>query len=279
MIEYYDYYPKNFLKEYIHKFWFVKGHIGYKLEKILPMPYIFLIVNLGEKYKLFNGIDIQNYEFKVGAWISGLQNKFIMIENPEITHNIGIEFYPGSVSCFTNLHQVNLTNKVQDTNLVFENDFTSLITKSNTGSSAEELFIELEKVLESLFKENLDKNFNIIKDSIKILDKDNGIKISDLAEQFGISKKHLTFLYEKYIGISPKKLKDLYKFHKIIEQIGSTKPSSWAEFSVRFNYHDQAHFTKVFKMFTGFTPNEYIEIMNKYGSGYLNFVALDKSNR
>src|SRR5690606_35230563 len=106
---------------------------------------------------------------------------------------------------------------------------------ASRNTDVNQLFIEMEEILLSLFKDGAQGSYPIIRSAINLIEQDNEIKLSELAKQLSISQKHLHSLFAKYLGITPKRLKDLYKFHKVIEHIGYNKPKSWSEISAAFN--------------------------------------------
>jgi AraC-like DNA-binding protein len=45
------------------------------------------------------------------------------------------------------------------------------------------------------------------------------------------------------------------------------------------DYYDQPHLIRVFKRFSGFTPTEYLHVVQSYGAEYATFVPLEEVDR
>jgi AraC-like DNA-binding protein len=96
--------------------------------------------------------------------------------------------------------------------------------------------------------------------SIEVLFKKGGNNsIKEICQQHNISRKHLNFLFQEYLGISPKILSSLNRFQSILRKICTAKPDKLTDIAYELNYFDQAHFNNDFKRFTGIKPNEYIK--------------------
>lgn len=83
--------------------------------------------------------------------------------------------------------------------------------------------------------------------------------IQNYAEVSGFSPRTINRWFTKEIGISPKKLCRIARFHTALSGLHSHKePGNYFD----FGYYDQAHFIKEFKEFTSITPEEYFKIVS-----------------
>jgi AraC-like DNA-binding protein len=76
----------------------------------------------------------------------------------------------------------------------------------------------------------------------------------------GMSQKHLIELFKQKVGCTPKELGRLYRFGDIVDGIDLTQPVDWTFVAHQFHYHDQSHFIRDFKKFTGNTPTDYLRL-------------------
>ena len=97
------------------------------------------------------------------------------------------------------------------------------------------------------------------------------LAIRDLAEQIGITQKHLITQFEKVVGLRPKSFARVAKFNRVLKTIEETKQVEWTSIAYECGYYDQAHFIKEFHTFSGLNPSTYL---TKKGD-YMGYIPLD----
>jgi AraC-like DNA-binding protein len=96
--------------------------------------------------------------------------------------------------------------------------------------------------------------------SIDLLFKNRGnVSITEICQQHNISRKHLNFLFQEYLGISAKMLSSLNRFQLILRTISKSRPDKLTTIAYELDFFDQAHFNNNFKRFTGLKPMTYIK--------------------
>jgi AraC-like DNA-binding protein len=91
----------------------------------------------------------------------------------------------------------------------------------------------------------------------QILQPDEVISIQAISEQLGITTRRLHSLFEQKVGISPKLCSQLIRFYTSLKYERNGSDESFARHAQALGYHDQAHFIRDFKRFTGTTPLKY----------------------
>jgi AraC-like DNA-binding protein len=82
----------------------------------------------------------------------------------------------------------------------------------------------------------------------------------ELSQRMGMSQKHLITQFWRMVGCTPKELARLYRFAQVVEGINPIQPVDWTLVAHQFCYHDQSHFNRDFKEFTGHTPTDYLRL-------------------
>ena len=129
----------------------------------------------------------------------------------------------------------------------------------NTNTFEEQLH-QLESFL-STHPLETDTHSTIFKSCInKIILHHGNLHVKDLENYSGYSERYLRLLFQKELGIPPKKFLQLVNFQYIINDI--VKGNFQIENHLNENlYYDPSHFYKNFKKFMNMTPGEYRKIL------------------
>lgn len=82
------------------------------------------------------------------------------------------------------------------------------------------------------------------------------IRLSHLAKIAALNSSYLSFLFKKEVGISVSEYIQRAKIDEAKSLMTYTR-HSLSEISTLLNFHDQSHFTKVFKKHTGVSPKQF----------------------
>ncbi|HKK89229.1 MAG TPA: helix-turn-helix domain-containing protein [Saprospiraceae bacterium] len=89
--------------------------------------------------------------------------------------------------------------------------------------------------------------------------------IKNYAEIAGFSSRTINRWFSTDIGIPPKKLSKIFRFHKALGKLHLQRDRS---FYLDLGYYDQSHFIRDFKEYTGVSPEKYLEIVSDlYNTG------------
>jgi AraC-like DNA-binding protein len=88
---------------------------------------------------------------------------------------------------------------------------------------------------------------------------DGPIAVQQLAAESGVTRRHLVRLFREQVGLAPKTLARVLRFHKVIESVEARGPNAvcWSELAYGCGYYDQAHFVQEFRSFSGINPSSY----------------------
>ncbi len=82
-------------------------------------------------------------------------------------------------------------------------------------------------------------------------------RMRDIASDIGWSRKHLARRFTNEVGLAPKTLALMLRFHRACGLARTGALAGWAAIAVEAGYADQAHLTRDFRVFTGETPTEW----------------------
>jgi AraC-like DNA-binding protein len=101
----------------------------------------------------------------------------------------------------------------------------------------------------------------LVAEAISQIKQNNGtMRIAQLARYLNTSQSPLEKRFRKVVGASPKKFSSIVR---IKHTINNLTPNNYLETIFLSGYHDQAHFIKDFKTYTGATPEQYVKERNK----------------
>ncbi len=75
-----------------------------------------------------------------------------------------------------------------------------------------------------------------------------------VADDLGVSERHLRRVFRETIGVSPKAYAKLTRFHHALAVADADARASWATIAAEAGYYDQAHLIAEFRAIAGVTP-------------------------
>jgi AraC-like DNA-binding protein len=94
---------------------------------------------------------------------------------------------------------------------------------------------------------------------------EGNIRIKALERQTGYSSRWLNMKFENRLGMSPKNLSSIIRFQKNYQAMISDPAAFFSQKNFFDHYHDESHFIKNFKRYTGYPPTKIIQLKNEFG--------------
>ncbi|HEY4244550.1 MAG TPA: helix-turn-helix domain-containing protein [Kofleriaceae bacterium] len=83
--------------------------------------------------------------------------------------------------------------------------------------------------------------------------------VTDVADELGVSERHLRRVFRDVTGVSPKAFARLARFHRALSAGRAAQRASWARIAVATGYYDQAHLIDEFRAIAGTTPRGLVD--------------------
>lgn len=240
-----EYKPKSILEEYVVCFYFNKSdnfeYSGYSNPTINQE----LFFNFGDRFEL------QTHDGQMTCqrnWISGLQSKPIKVMAGGRHMTAGVIFKPWGLYAAFGINAKELSNKVRNSNLLC--DFSNELGE---GEISDTHFFDLmeDSLTKSLKKSKMTLTMQKIANN---LEREN---LTVLSERLSRSKKSIIQSFNKMLGVSPQKFYTLKCICETISILQNNPTIKLTELAYAQGFYDQAHFIRVFKGYTGFTPKEF----------------------
>lgn len=84
------------------------------------------------------------------------------------------------------------------------------------------------------------------------------IRVEDLACAAGVSRQHLTRVFQESVGVTPKLYGRLARFQLALRSVARNGRAEWAQVAAATGYADQSHLIADFRQFSGYTPEAFV---------------------
>ncbi|MDB5287655.1 MAG: Helix-turn-helix domain protein [Mucilaginibacter sp.] len=196
--------------------------------------------------------------------LTGLIDSPVTLDSHEDaqTGTIIIEFNPLGAYRFFQLSYAEIKNQIVE--------LADLI-----GSHAEELQSQLGEANSITLKLQFLQNFLIkqlektVADPIydycidRILGADGLLPVAQLEKETGYSSRWLHAKFSEHLGTGPKNLSEIVRFKQFYQAFSAGANYQSLKEQIYHHYHDQSHFIRAFKRFTGSTPTDLQNSMNE----------------
>lgn len=260
------------LDHYVELMTFYAGYAPrHHREKLIPDGAIQIIVDLTEQpkklYASESGTAAVDFRH---AWISGMQQRWIVIEAQPMSSMLIIRFHPGGAYPVVGHDASSLSNAVYPLADVLADAAASLRDRLLEMPTVAEKFVAAERWLLEQLREPrpIHPALNGI---IERLRRPAGLRIRDLADGAGLGERQMLNLFSRWIGVSPKQYARISRFQTVLRMLalnaradpaleaGSLPAPDWAAIAAECGYADQSHLSHEFTAFAGMTPGAYVD--------------------
>ena len=228
--------PCATLQPFIDHFVLHDGYVSeHTKELLLPDGGIDMIIDLAELPKHL----YQNENWRIKhvfhhGWISGMRMERITIQASIGTPMLVVRFKPGGAWPFFNFPISELSDRVIPLADIWGPIFFELREQLLEAPHYDNLFPILESFLLGLGQQKLVAN-PFVTHAIATLESTvSPPTMKQLANHLGFSHKHVIALFDRLVGISPKRYTRILRFQKMVLALERGKPESWSQFAQEF---------------------------------------------
>jgi AraC-like DNA-binding protein len=249
--------PLNF---YIHRFYYPNESLPLPREKILPLPMLDLKINFGGGFQVYDSNEGEPFTILTESWALGLWTTYHIVNWPSDLQYLGVSFKPGGACRFLGLPLSELQNQVVSLDAIWGRFAAELRERLYAAPTIQARFALLEQFLLARLCE-APQGLKAVQYAVAEIARQHGaLSIRELSESMGMSQKHLIVQFKQMVGCTPKELGRLYRFADVLASIDLTQPVDWTLVAHQFHFHDQSHFIRDFREFTGNTPTDYLRL-------------------
>lgn len=225
----------------------------------LPTTFIPMILVLDSG---FSTVDEQAGRRPIsGSFIAGLQDASVTMQSSGFAVCMQVDFTIAGARRFLGIDMHELTGRIETLDDVMGSFANRLVQQLSGFNSWQERFDYLEQQLTQRLLERPKASADMSPTTLAALQAMNNnhhLSVSKIAEDLGVSRKHLAHLFSKEVGISPKQFTQLRRFEAASDKMSKNTKLSLADLALHFGYSDQAHFSRQFRHYVGTSPSEYL---------------------
>lgn len=266
------YIPKTPLNRFVDCFIYHEGYNpSHAVDRFLPDGNVEIIIDLDDKPKfIYDNETLREIQSCHHVWASGVRTEPISIHSGKDAVMLIVAFKKGMAYPFFPFPMHEISDAVVDADLIWGTGFAFLRERI---LATKDFLHRFQLVEDFLIKEFLSKM--ILNPCVEyalneIVRRPDQINLGRLSQKIGYSQKHFIALFKNQVGITPKSYLKLMRFQKAVTEIEDHQEIDWTELAGECGFYDQPHFINDFKLFSGFTPEEYV----KRKSLYLNYVPI-----
>ncbi len=254
--------PQPPLDGLIDDLYFLEGAPPYPRLTLPPMPGSFLILNLGEPFRIRAGEEPAASEYADGCVIS-TPTRAIEFAYPAWTRSVGVHFQAWGLAPFVPMPASALCDRPVTVEEVWGPSAAELRDRLVAADGTDEMLALLEEELVRRRREV--PGLELVRHAAgAIIDSGGTVAIGDLTTDAGVSSTHLTQRFREIVGVTPKRFARTRRLAATLFAIDFAEPIDWADVAARAGYFDQAHFGHEFRAFTGLTPTRYTEVRRRF---------------
>lgn len=247
--------------DYLQMVWAVEGQASWSREKILPSSHIEVLINLGQVHHLLDRRDPSLVTEFHHAWVSGLQQRYLLIESLHGTRMMGIRLPPLGAYRFFGIPMQEISDQVIDLDLVLgARAIGELRCRLLEAAGMAERVRMLARWTMRRLSAGPEQDATAQYAYQTLLASGGEARIGDLSQELGISQRHLIERFRRQVGLSPKRFARIVRYRRAIDQAQRMETVDWAALALECGYYDQAHFIHDFRSFTGSTPTEFMRL-------------------
>ncbi|MCF8379200.1 MAG: helix-turn-helix transcriptional regulator [Bacteroidales bacterium] len=266
------YIPTFPLSQFIDHFFYYSGYNPeHSVDRFLPDGEVQIIFDLTDYPKfIYDNDTLKEIQSCQNVWFAGFRTEPITIPSGKESEMLIVQFKKGKAFPFLIEPMQNLTNFVVDAELVISPKILKIRERLLEATNPYEKFQLLEKQLLKIYFNKLKENPFVDFAVSTIIGTPKQCSIKTISDKVGYSQKHTIKLFKEHVGVTPKEFLKVIRFQKAIQQIENQISVDWSQIAFDCGFYDQSHFIADFKVFSGFTPSEYI----KQRGDFLNYIPV-----
>ncbi len=265
------YKPSELLSRYVHFYWILESEklsIYDAPNRVVPNGSVNLFFHYGD---VLNNRDKDNLitpQFQ--TMISGQSTDYFDALCTGTSQFVSVVFYPAGASLFYNIPMLHLQNQHIDISNLDPTNAKYICEQLAEEPDDKQKIAIIEKyLLRNLSEKNSYNNLRISTALEKAARCGGNVPIDKLANIACLSYKQFDRIFSDLVGLHPKQFMKVIRLQNVFRLLSNSPQKNLLDIAFLAGYYDQAHFTKEFKQFTGYTPKQCLKECTASSDYYL----------
>lgn len=269
------YAPGAPFEQFITSIFHLKGFApDHSIERVIPTGHIFMIFELDgiERNTFDNDTLVPIAQFNK-VWVSGMHKNYISISAHQDSELFVIQFSPFGCFPFLGIPASELNDNVFPGEELLDGELLLLRNRLLQAEGSQAKFQIAGDWLEKRFDESRIPPKEMIQ-LVENMQQQPTLNFQRATSEYPHTGKHMIAQFKRFVGLNPKGFHRILRFNEILKQIQNKEMIQWSQVAYSCGYSDQSHFIKEFKLFSGFNPQEFIQL--EFNKEPPNFFPLDR---
>lgn len=256
-MKYLEFKPPAELSDYIQLIWVIESENAedhFPREQIMPDGIVEIIFHCGDPYYTYKD---ETKFIQPASFAVSMMRKCIAIESAGTTGFISVRFFPWGAYHFFREPIQNFLDQTISTEILWPEHLQGIMNALGEAGTPEEKVQLVQHFLTERLAEHK-RDEPEVDEAVKLVRQTKGrLSIDELCQRTGFSKKQLERKFLASVGTTPKVFSRITRFLDICHHLKENTHKTLTDLAHECGFHDQAHFIKEFKAFSGFTPKEF----------------------
>jgi AraC-like DNA-binding protein len=235
--------------------WLGEGQVHYQRDRLLPRGMSFLLFNLGPRQYLVDAAGGGRRPFD-DVWFCGQQQGFLETEAPHGTALLGVAFAAAGAYRILGEAQGALSGAVLPLADLL-GDGARALRQRLLETSGVRARLELVERWLLVRQEQGRAAHPVTRWAVERIERSAGrLRVEQLAADCGFSRQRVHELFRREVGLGPKVLSRIHRFHRALELLRGCREMPWAQLAAECGYYDQSHLIRDVRAFAGCAPGE-----------------------
>ncbi|MGH2535140.1 MAG: helix-turn-helix domain-containing protein [Thermomicrobiales bacterium] len=221
----------------------------------LPSPEVPLIINFGSPFRMSNAAQPTRWTTH-GSFLAGLHDVAAFHESTGTAYCLQVNFTPIGAYRFFGVSMGELVNRVVALDDLVGPMARRLEERLFEASNWTARFAIMDGFIAARMDEARPADADVAWAWRQIEDAGGSVAVTALAEEIGWSRKHLVARFREQVGMPPKQVARIVRFHRTMRLLDRDNAIDWADLAHRCGYYDQSHLIRDVRQFAGCTPTE-----------------------
>lgn len=253
-------FPLPALTPYIRYYWILREDAAAVVsERTLPVGCVQLVFHRGKR--LF--VKDKSF-FQPQTFICGQTTGFSDVQSTGEIEMIVVAFQPYAAEALLGIPGHEFCEQTVAMSDVGDKELSDLAEKVTDAPDTGQCMALIEQFF--LRRVNATPSYNLKRMSavIRRINREPQVTVSQLAETACLGNKQLRRIFAGCVGTSPKDFLRIVRMQRALSMLQRDAALPFAQVAYACGFSDQSHMIKEFKLFSGYTPLEYLSVCAPY---------------